>query len=667
MVPLGRRRASVVIAMPPRLRLLLVAAVLPVAFLALVVPYLVRPEVRLDFDEDSPARLAHTRGFHGSEHTRDFFTFAWTSQNARLMLPALPRGPAWTLTVTARAARPGDAQAAPVTFSERGRELAVWAAPPRESQPFGTFEVTLPPAGATGLRLDIVSGDSFSPGQGDARTLALQVDSIVLRPASRWAAIPWGRALFFAIAIAGLAWVVFITTSSPPAGAIGIAAALAIGGLGRRASWLYLPSMDGALWAVVPALALLGIGLLFRWLWRQPRECAGTAIALTVWFTVVKYALLIHPAMTIGDAAFHQNRFQLVYGGAWLFTSMAPGGEFPYPPAFYVAATLLPAGHVASVELLRGFALFTDSAAGLLLALALGPAAGGLRAPATALLWQTAPALFQVQALTYLTNAFGNAWSAIGLAFLARTLGARAAIGWIAAAAAAIAFAFVAHVSSFVMLALALAAAAGVAAIRRRWRAAALIGGVLAVCLVSVWILYYRHFTPLYAQRWTQPAAAAPAEAGGQALPIQRDEAHQTVFVPGWPALQQRLAFVPRYAARYLGIGLLGLAVLLPLVWRRGPPPAGDDAAVLAWGTLLATIAAFVAGQLTPIDLRYYLVAASLLAVVGAATVSATWAPASEALRPSPALRGVVALLAAIAVVQGCWYMARFLWYPLPR
>ena len=99
------------------------------------------------------------------------------------------------------------------------------------------------------------------------------------------------------------------------------------------------------------------------------------------------------------------------------------------------------------------------------------------------------------------------------------------------------------------------------------------------------------------------------------------------MFVPGWPALQQRLASVPRYAGRYLGIGLLGLAVLLPLVWRRGAPP-DDDASILAWGTLLATVAAFVAGQLTPIDLRYYLVGASLLAVLGASTVSATWAPA---------------------------------------
>jgi len=650
---------------PARLPSVLVAAVLPVAFLALVLPYLLQPEVRIDFDEDSPARLAHTRGIFGPEHTRDFFTFAWTSQSARLMLPALPRGTPWTLTVTARAPRPGDAQAGPVTFAERGRELAVWQAPPRESRPFGAFDVPLPPAGAAGLRLDITSADSFTPGPQDSRVLALQIDGMVLRPASRWSAIPWGRALFFAVALAVLAWAVFITTSSPPSGAVAIAAALAIGGLGRRSSWLYLPSMDGVLWAAAPAIALLGIGLLFRWLWRQPREWAGTAIALTVWFTVVKYALLIHPAMTIGDAFFHQNRFRLVEGGSWLFTSIAPGGEFPYPPAFYVAANLLPAGQAASVELLRGFALFTDSAAGLLLALALGPATGGVRAPAIALLWQTAPALFQVQALTYLTNSFGNAWSAIGLAFLARTLRDRAGIGWIAAAAAASAVAFVAHVSSFVMLALALGAAAGVAAMRRRWRAAALVGGVLSACLVAAWILYYRHFTPLYAQRWTHPVAAAPVEADGS-LPVQRDEAHQTVFVPGWPALQQRLAFVPSYAGRYLGIGLLGLAALLPLVWRRGAPPPDDDASILASGTLFATIAAFVAGQLTPIDLRYYLVGASLLAVLGAMTVSAAWAPAPEP-RPSPALRGTIAVLSAIAVAQGCWYMARFLWYPLPR
>jgi hypothetical protein len=649
-----------------RLDVLLAAAVLPVAFLALVVPFLARPEVRLDFDEDAPARLPHTRGVHGAEHTGDFFTFAWTSQNARQMLPALPRGTAWTLTIAARAPRPGDAQAAPVAFSERGRELAVWASPPRESQPFGAFDVTLPASDASGLRLDIASGDSFTPGPPDNRTLALQVDAMVLRPENRWAAIPWGRAALFAAALAALAALVATATGSTVGGVAALAAALAIGGLGRRASWLYLPSMDDALGAAVPALAVLGVGLLFRWLWRLPRAEAGIAIALSVWFTVVKYALLVHPAMTIGDAAFHQNRFQLVYGGAWLFTSVAPGGEFPYPPAFYAGLRLLAPGHLVSVALMRGFALTTDAIAGLLLAFAVASPSRPLLTPAAALLWQTAPALFQVQALTYLTNAFGNAWSAIGLAFLARVLRDRAAIGWIAAAVAAIAIAFVAHLSSFVMLALTLGAAAGLAAIRRRWRTAGLVGGVLAVCLVSVWILYYRHFTPLYAQRWAHPVAAAPIDAGGSP-PLQRDEAHQTAFVPGWPALQQRLAFVPRYAARYLGIGLLGLAVLLPLVWRRGAPPDEGDAPVLAWGALLATIAAFVAGQLTPIDLRYYLAGASLLAVLGAATVAATWAPSPETPRLSPAFRGVVALLAIVAVVQGCWYMARFLWYPLPR
>lgn len=250
------------------------------------------------------------------------------------------------------------------------------------------------------------------------------------------------------------------------------------------------------------------------------------------------------------------------------------------------------------------------------------------------------------------------------MAFLVRTLRERQALVWLTAAVAATTIAFLSHVSSLLMLVLALAGAVVMALLRRRWRPAALIGATLAVSLAIAWVAYYRHFTPLYAQRLSAPAAAPLAP--DAPLPVQRDEAHQTVFHPGWPALQQRLAFVPRYTVRYVGIGLLGLALLWPWA-RRGSPAIGGDAAVLAWGCLAATAAAFVAGQLTPVDLRYYLVGASLAVVVGAATVAASWSSGSGAPAASPALRGAVAVLTLVAVAQGCWYMARFLWYPLIR
>jgi hypothetical protein len=86
---------------------------------------------------------------------------------------------------------------------------------------------------------------------------------------------------------------------------------------------------------------------------------------------------------------------------------------------------------------------------------------------------------------------------------------------------------------------------------------------------------------------------------------------------------------------------------------------------MLAWGAIATATAALVLGQLTPIDLRYYLVAASAVAPVAAVAVARAWGPGDT--RGGWRWRGATAALAALAVVQGSWYMARFLWYPLPR
>lgn len=629
--------------------------------LALVLPYLQRPEVRLDFDEDTPARLPHTRGIYPSEHTGDGLTFAWTSQNARIMLPALPRGTPWTLTVRARAPRPAGTTATPVTFAERGATLALWTPVTRAGETFAETHLALPASRVEGLRLDIASGDSFAPGPGDNRVLALQIDSLVLVPEDRWAAIPWMRVALTVGFVAVGAALVWIVTASRAGLWAGVVAAVAIGLLARRASWLYLTSFDGLAWAAAPALAVLAVGVIARWVWRPPRPAADAAIALSAWFTAVKYGLLIHPAMTTGDTAFHQHRFARVDAGDWLFTSAGPGGEFPYPPALYAVVNLFVSGSTASPDMLRGMALTFDSIAGLLLALAIVSAELAVVAPIAVLLWQTAPALFQVQALTYLTNSFGNSWSAIALAFLVRGVGPARSIGWLAAAAAAALVVALSHVSSFVLLAGALAAAGVLAAIQRRWHATAAVVAVLAFTIAASWVVYYRHFTPLYAARLAAPAPVIDPTA---APPLQRDEAHQTAFHPGWPALRQRLAFIPSYVNRYVGLGLLGLALLAPFA-GRGRAPATGGGSILAWGAISAVIAALAVGQLTPIDLRYYLVAASALAPVGAVAVAAAWA--SGEAGDGSWRRGLGTALAAVAILQGSWYMARFLWYPLPR
>lgn len=634
------------------------ASVAAIACLALSVPFLVAPGVRLEFDEDSPAAPPYTRGFYPPEGAGWPNSYAWTELNARLLLPDLPRSTSWTLTIRAHSATPAGAAAAPVAIAEHGRSLGTVRFAPVGGAHYADVHLDLPAADQRGLRLDIASAQAMTPGAQDPRQLALQVDAIALTPGNRFASIPWQRVLSASAAMALLAGIVAITCGARSALWGGAAAAIAVGALGYLSSWLYLPMFDGLIGAAWLALAVLGAGLGARWAWGITPEAAGPATAVAVWFTVAKFALLIHPSMTIGDSFFHLNRVGVVASGSYFFTSDAPGGEFPYPVAFYVAVARI-GSRAASIEVMRGIALVTDSLAGLLVALAVAAPAHGRRMLLGVLLWQTAPALFQPQALVYLTNSFGNSWSAIAGAFL--ILGLRpGAAGWLVAATGAAVVASLSHVSSFVLLAASIGAAIAVAAAARRWRMAAALALVLAVTVGAAWFIYYRHFTALYAQRF-QGSAVAAAPAGPPAkLPIQRHEAHQTVYVPGWPALQQRLLFVPLYLVKYVGVGLLTLALMA--AWQRiRRPERFDEAVMLALGIALAVGAALCLGQLTPVDLRYYLVAASLCAPVAA------FAAAPGESTGAPSYRGVTGAVAAIAIAQGCWYMTRFLWNPLPR
>jgi hypothetical protein len=619
-----------------------------------VVPYLVAPGVRLDFDEDSPAPLTHTRGFYGPEHNGDD-TFAWTGPNARLLLPAIPRTTAWTLTLAARAPRPAGITASPVTISERGSKLAEVRFVPTGAATYAAVDIKLPANQQPGVRVEIVSVDAFSPGVQDPRQLALQVDSIVLRPDNRFAAIPWLRSAVAAAAFGVLTFVIGLICGGRMATYGALSAAVALGALGHTSSWIYLPSFDGIYGAAWLVLAVLTVGAGFRWAWHIAPEAADPAMALAVWFTVAKYALLIHPSMTIGDSFFHQNRSTLVGAGNYFLISGAPGGDFPYPVAFYVVVKALSSG-LASVELLRGVALLADSIAGLLVAFAVAGPAPAATALLAVAFWQTAPALFQVQALTYVTNSFGNSCSAITAAFLIHGVRPGAA-PWLLAAVVAAVVTNLAHVSSAVLLLMSLAAAVGLATLAGRRRLAAAALAVIVVSAGVAWGAYYRHYDTLYAPRAGRLSTTSdPAPA---ALPLQRSEAHQTVYVPGWPALQQRLTFVPLYVVKYIGIGLVTLSLLA--AWRQyqGRLPLGD-AGTLALGVAVAVTVAFVLGQFSAFDLRYYLVAAALCAPVAAVTVTGARGASTSGRRLNN-------LLAAVAIAQGCWYMVRFLWYPLPR
>jgi hypothetical protein len=119
--------------------------------------------------------------------------------------------------------------------------------------------------------------------------------------------------------------------------------------------------------------------------------------------------------------------------------------------------------------------------------------------------------------------------------------------------------------------------------------------------------LYYAHFGATYraefARLGTETAAAAP-DAGGRGV-------------------VQRAAAVPRYLHIYLGLPVLALAAAGAADrWRRG----SRDRLTLAVAASGSTCMLFLLlGILTPLDMRYYLAAVPVVALVAAAGASYWW------------------------------------------
>ena len=136
--------------------------------------------------------------------------------------------------------------------------------------------------------------------------------------------------------LAGLAGVSWPTTMGAVT-AIGVVQAIVLlRGLGS-----FSPLLDFVMAVLAAAALLVAAGHTIARRSRSPwTEATWVAVALTVAAVHVKLLLLLHPGITAGDTGFHANRLALVAGGTWLFTSVGPGGDFPYPSGLYV--TTLP-------------------------------------------------------------------------------------------------------------------------------------------------------------------------------------------------------------------------------------------------------------------------------------------------------------------------------------
>ena len=372
----------------------------------IALPYLFQPGLRIDFDQDSPFRLRFARGFYPSERTADNVSFAWTAGRAVLTLRNLPRATAWRFEAKLSVPRP-EPGTSEVTLLVDRVETARWLLARGTSH---DLKAPVPAASSErGVQIELRVADVFIPGRDDPRELGLMVDRISIVPESRLRSLPLAAIARFSASIGLVTAAMALIAGLPLAGAVGIATGLAVSALAFHDSALYLDFDQTVFPSLVAALLVFGCGLVLRRiLGIAASSWTSAALAFGLAATFVKLLVVLHPGLTLGDSVFHLNRLQLVREGNWYFTSQAPGGQFPYPIAFYVIVSKLPIGSIDWIPLMRGFAIVVDGILALWLALTVSRERGDRAGLFTLGAWHALPALFQVHGIAYLTNAFGN-------------------------------------------------------------------------------------------------------------------------------------------------------------------------------------------------------------------------------------------------------------------
>jgi hypothetical protein len=576
-------------------------------------------------------------------------TFAWTSETLSLALEDIDRQVEWALEVRLRGAR-ADAPANPVVeFFVDGIRTPVLvdgvSTDAYQSRPgYESVRLLIPPQPpASRLAIEMRASSTFVPGPGDRRTLGFMIDRIAIEPAG--IVLP-PRVAFEGVAVAAAAMGVAIALLGVTAGsAIGgaILVGAAVGAIVAHGSGPYTDypgvAARAAIWTAVAVVTLASAAAAIRG--GAFRNTTRFAIAFSAAAFLAKLLILLHPDMPIGDALFQAHRFQDVLAGRWYFTSLAPGNyRFPYAPGLYLTALPL-AGLVrrgaSDMTLLRTIVCVSDVLAGLLLYGMAVRIRGDRVAGAIAVaLHHLIPIGFGVVVAGNLTNAFGQSLAVAALALIASPR-----LRWehrasVALLAAVLFASFVSHTSAFAILSV----TSPLIALLFLWRggpalrspAAAIVAATVVAATAAV-AIYYAHFIETYrtelARIGSETATAAP-DAGGRGI-------------------AERLASVPRYLVSYYGIPVLVLwAAGAALLWKRG---ARDRVTLACAGWLAGCFLFWVAGILTPVDMRHYLASVPAVAVLGGAGAAIAWTSGTQ----QRAATGVVLAWAVVVGIHAWW------------
>lgn len=611
-----------------------------------VLAYVLRPAIDLTMESDLPPAV---RGFHASERADTGETFAWTMDRADINIPGLSRSVPWVVTVRLRGGRANPSDLPDVQLAADG----VVIAEARATNDFQELQGTIPPrAEAAGVRLRLTSSSTFTPGPDDPRRLGVMVDRLTVAPVARSIVIPPAqtiRAGAISAALMGAAFALIgVTAISAVGGAVLVALAQAF--VLTRGLAPFTPYAAATAWL---AFWIAGIATVSVWIVeavrREPlRNTARFAVACSAAALFLKLIVLLHPAKHIGDAMFHAHRFQLVRGGTYYFTSVAPGDyQFPYPIALYLFANVFAPLTRDHVWLLRSVTASADAVAAVLLYVMIVRTWGDRLAGAIAVaLYHLMPIAFAVQGAANLTNSFGQSLTVAAMAAITATAFRLSNPGWLIAVIALVFVAFLSHTSTFALLAGILFltgllyAIAGAGPLRGAGLGTL---AAFAAALTLAIAVYYAHFPDVYRSQFSRISREVSGGAAGPAG-TPREAPPQTADVPRGLQIARRAAAVPRHVEAYFGWAMATLAALgtVRLVRMRARDRLG--LALAAW--LLTSAAFMVLGLITPIDMRYYLAAfpaVAMLAGVGAAWM---WRSGTAARLAATALLGWIVFVA---------------------
>jgi hypothetical protein len=585
-----------------------------------------------------------TRGLYPTEHAPDGSPFQWAAGRVRVAIPRISREIAYRLDLHARSGRPPLAPPVDVRLAIDGRDAGVVTI----GSEWRDVSVPLPASSGYGAFVVLDAEGTFTPGAKDSRQLAFMIDRLTLTPIGA-AAVPvpratlahlglWAAAIALAAIVCGLPALI--------AWSIGTAA-------GCAAAWLglfdhaYLNDYS-SIFLTLAAIAL-AIALAARMATRalSPAAAPATrfAVLLIAVVTMVRVAAFVHPDSPVSDGLFHVHRAQAVRAGNYIFTSVTPRPfyEFPYPIGLYVVAQPAWDSVADRVALLRVIALIADALVALALfavvAMRWGPGTGVV----AAVFALAVPVVTQTISTANLTNAFAQSCFSLALLWIGSQLTTSRRWLAIAVSVGLLSAAYLSHFSTAVIggpamvLVVVAVALANDSREQRAWR---WIAWSVILAAVLSYVVYYSHFTDVYA-RTLSKVGAEKAPTSLVATLSEHSESKPVTLL--------------RFLASNYGVGALALAAIgIVIALRRG----WRDAWTLTLAGAGIAIAGFLLlGALTPIEMRANLAAQPLVAAFAALGTSSLWDSRRWPLR-ALAIAGVAAAIWAGLVAMRAILMA---------